>query len=146
MQHRKDPRIRDSRHLVLHADKFSGKNKNRCALWNCSCLVCSGMYNSVRLQFLVAGHTKHIFDRMFGHFKRRFRSINVLTPREMIQCINDRAKRTSSRSRPLFLPPNITNSTSAFELKELLLWESIALQVLWNIFVYCKTGQTGAGV
>ena len=38
---------------------------------------------------MFAGHTKNRFDGAFGFVKRKFRQRDVLTPRKMVDCVND---------------------------------------------------------
>lgn len=94
MMHKQDSRTKDSKHLIISADNCSGQNKNRWMAWYCSWLVSIGLFESVRLKFLVAGHTKNICDGTVGHIKRRFSTSEILNPSEMMACIYKSARNT----------------------------------------------------
>lgn len=54
------------KHLSAHADNCGGQNKNKTMTKFLAFLVETGLYESVELNFMVAGHTKFIVDQNFG--------------------------------------------------------------------------------
>lgn len=88
-------RTKYARHLVVHADNCSGKNKNRFVFWFAAWLVMRKVFSKVEIMFLVAGHTKNVCDGAFGSVKRLFRARNVHSPKEIMQVIEKSARTTS---------------------------------------------------
>ena len=81
--------------LVLHADNCSRQNKNRFVLWYLTWRIIMKMDNSIKLCFLIAGHTKNVCDGSLGHVKRHLKSKNVYNPFEMMDVINNSSKTTA---------------------------------------------------
>lgn len=69
----------------LHCDNCSGQNKNKLLLWYLCWRTLCGPHTSVKLHFLVVGHTKFAPDWCFGLFKQQFR-------RTEVSCLDDIAK------------------------------------------------------
>lgn len=59
--------------LSMHADNFSGQNKNRYVLFYLYCRFLSVSNEQITLRFLASGHTQNRFDGAFGLAKRRLR-------------------------------------------------------------------------
>ena len=70
-------------HLLLHADNCVGQNKNNCLIQYLSYRVLMGQNKTVKLSFMLAGHTKFAPDRHFGLIKKLYRRTRVDT----INCI-----------------------------------------------------------
>lgn len=61
----------------LHADNCAGQNKNNAMIQYLLWRVMTGRHKSVKISFMLAGHTKFAPDWAFGIFKRKFRQIDV---------------------------------------------------------------------
>lgn len=66
--------------LVLHADSFTGQNKNRLVLFYIVWRVTVVYEDEVVLHFLDPGYTKNVGDGSFGHVKRCFRQTYLVIP------------------------------------------------------------------
>ena len=87
----KDPRVAclpHARNLVLHADNCAGQNKNKYVMSYLAWRVMVGLNDSIKLHFMVSGHTKNICDAYFGLFKRKVKRRDVWTPRDMMTVVN----------------------------------------------------------
>lgn len=80
-------------HMHLHADNCAGQNKNSYVMWYMLWRVLTGRHVSIKMSFLLAGHTKFSCDWCFGLFKRNWR-------RTRVDCLDDIARvvETSSSS------------------------------------------------
>ncbi|KAL2104400.1 hypothetical protein ACEWY4_001268 [Coilia grayii] len=81
------------KHMHLHADNCAGQNKNSFVMWYLMWRVLTGRHASIKMSFLLAGHTKFSCDWCFGLFKRNLR-------RNKVDCLDDIANvvKTSSPS------------------------------------------------
>ena len=61
----------------LHADNCSGQNKNNTMVLYLMWRVLTGLHQSIRLHFMITGHTKFSPDTCFGLIKRKFRRTDV---------------------------------------------------------------------
>ena len=77
--------------VLLHADNCSGQNKNTIMFWYLMWRVLIGRHSSIRLSFLIAGHTKFAPDWAFGLAKKRLRVTKV-------DCLDDIALAISTSS------------------------------------------------
>ena len=77
--------------VLLHADNCSGQNKNTIMFWYLMWCVLTGRHSSIRLSFLIAGHTKFAPDWAFGLAKKRLRVTKV-------DCLDDIALAISTSS------------------------------------------------
>lgn len=75
-------------HLQLVADNCGGQNKNRMVLRYCCYLVETKKFKSVRLMFLIAGHTKNPCDRLFNLLKKDYRQKNIFCVEDLITVLN----------------------------------------------------------
>ena len=66
-------------HLLLHADNAVCQNKNNTVLHYLSWRVLKGQNPTIRLKFMIPGHTKFAPDRFFGLIKRLYRRTCVST-------------------------------------------------------------------
>jgi len=73
------------KHLKLTCDNAVGQNKNNITLWFCLYLVICGYYESVELNFMIAGHTKFSPDRNFGMIKKRYRKSTIYSKEEFVR-------------------------------------------------------------
>ncbi|KAK3747158.1 hypothetical protein RRG08_035704 [Elysia crispata] len=73
-------------HVQLHADNCSGQNKNNC-MWR----VLTGRHMSIKLSFLLTGHTKFSCDWLFGLVKRRFKVTKVDCLEDIARVVNESA-------------------------------------------------------
>jgi hypothetical protein len=58
-------------HLIMYADNCSGQNKNRYLMGFLSLLVELGYFKTIRVKFLVVGHTHFNPDRAFGWISKQ---------------------------------------------------------------------------
>jgi hypothetical protein len=65
------------KHLKITCDNAGGQNKNNVTIWFYSYLVICGYYESVELNFMIAGHTKFKCDGSFGLIKKLYRKTSV---------------------------------------------------------------------
>lgn len=77
------------RKIVLHADNCGGQNKNKFMLWFFLWRVTVQLEDEITLNFLVAGHTKNRCDGAFGFVKRRLKTHNVVTSRQMMRVVSE---------------------------------------------------------
>lgn len=68
--------------LLLHADNCSGQNKNSFMIWYLLWRCVTHRHKSIKLFFLITGHTKFSPDAGFGLIKRKYR-------RTKIDCLKD---------------------------------------------------------
>ena len=60
-------------YVHLHADNFSGQNKNNYFLWYLAWRIATELHQSIKYSFLIAGHTKFGPDRCFGILKKSYK-------------------------------------------------------------------------
>lgn len=73
--------------IKMHADNCAGQNKNRFVLFYLCWLTILGLHDAVHLDFMVAGHTKNVVDGAFGHVKRKLKTNDARTAREMMELV-----------------------------------------------------------
>ena len=81
----------------LHCDNCSGQNKNRFVLWYCAWRVSIGLHKTIRLNFLIPGHTKFAPDGCFGLLKQAFRRHAVSSLNEFQSVVNGSACTNSAQ-------------------------------------------------
>ena len=76
------------RSLTLVFDNCGGQNKNhmvlRLPLW----LLDIGLYQEVKVVFLIAGHTKNVCDRLFKDLKKDCHKSDIFTMDSLIKLMN----------------------------------------------------------
>ncbi|XP_041373710.1 LOW QUALITY PROTEIN: uncharacterized protein LOC121386766 [Gigantopelta aegis] len=72
----------------LHADNCAGQNKNSVMMWYLLWRVLTGRHRSVKISFLLTGHTKFSCDWCFGLVKRLFRKTEVNCLAEISEVVN----------------------------------------------------------
>ncbi|EDQ92071.1 uncharacterized protein MONBRDRAFT_22871 [Monosiga brevicollis MX1] len=92
------------RNLELHADNCDGQNKNRWILWYLAWRVATQRNDSIRLHFMVAGHTKNHCDAHFSLIKRAVKSKDIWTPLDV-----EHAVATSTKSSSACVPGNMVD-------------------------------------
>ena len=60
----------------------------RFGLW----LVDMGMFEIVKIMFLIAGHTKNICDRRFKHLKKALHKADIFSMVKLLKLINESDK------------------------------------------------------
>jgi len=71
------------------ADNCWRENKNQFVFAFCSWLVAHGLFQEIRLSFLITGHTHEDIDRYFAKISQRLRQFGARTMNELIQVIQD---------------------------------------------------------
>ena len=66
-------------HLLLHADNAVGQNKNNTVLQYLAWRVLNGRNPTIKISFMIPGHTKFAPDRFFGLVKKLYRRTSVST-------------------------------------------------------------------
>ncbi|CAG8771849.1 12952_t:CDS:1, partial [Ambispora leptoticha] len=79
---------RGEKHLKLTCDNAAGQNKNNSAIQFCQFLVMMGYYESVELNFMIAGHTKFSPDRNFGMIKKKYRKSTIYSKEQFVEVVN----------------------------------------------------------
>jgi len=69
--------LRGKQKLYLVADNCSGQNKNMYVMWYLAWLAATSTFPDIRMQFLIAGHTKNLCDSNFGVLKRSLKGQDV---------------------------------------------------------------------
>src|SRR6185437_4299514 len=75
------------RQLKLTCDNTVGQNKNNATLQLCQFLVMNGYYESVELNFMIAGHTKFKVDSNFGMIKKLFYRSDVYNLEQFMEVV-----------------------------------------------------------
>ncbi|XP_035826079.1 uncharacterized protein LOC106011983 [Aplysia californica] len=103
--------------LHIHADNCSGQNKNSAMMNYLLWRVMTGRHRSIKMSFLITGHTKFSPDWCFGLFKKRLRRTKV----DSMQCIAAvvESSSTSNLAHVIGPDPN-TASVSFFKWTEFL--------------------------
>ena len=80
--------------LTLVFDNCGGQNKNnmmlRLPLW----LIDIGLYQEVKVVFLIAGHTKNVCDRLFKDLKKDCHKADIFSLKELVKLMNNNDKVT----------------------------------------------------
>ncbi|KAK3765711.1 hypothetical protein RRG08_026185 [Elysia crispata] len=95
--------------LHLHADNCAGQKKNNQMLWYLMWRCLMQRNQSIRLSFLVAGHTKFSPDGGFGLIKRKYRLTKVDCLQDIVDVVNSSSamnvgKLVGSENGPTQLP------------------------------------------
>lgn len=75
------------KHLKLTCDNAVGQNKNNVSLWFCLYLIICGYYETIELNFMIAGHTKFKPDGNFGMIKRKYRKSTIYSKEEFVEVV-----------------------------------------------------------
>jgi hypothetical protein len=78
---------RGEEHLKLTCDNAVGQNKNNATIQFCQFLVMVGYYESVELNFMIAGHTKFSSDRNYGMIKKLYRKSTIYCKEDFIKVV-----------------------------------------------------------
>jgi hypothetical protein len=78
---------RGEKHLKLTCDNCAGQNKNNTSLWFCLYLVACGYYETIELNFMIAGHTKFKVDGNFGMIKRLYRKSTIYSIEQFAEAV-----------------------------------------------------------
>jgi hypothetical protein len=73
--------------LYLQLDNTSRENKNQIVFGYLSMLVQLGIFQKVKIDFLLVGHTHDHIDQMFSHFSVTLKRKNVGSLPSLIECI-----------------------------------------------------------
>jgi hypothetical protein len=84
--------------LVSVFDNCSGQNKNGMVLKLVPWLVEMDYFEEVEFMFLIVGHTKNPADRLFNLLKQKYRSMNLFTMEDLINCVNENESVTALQS------------------------------------------------
>ena len=84
--------------LVSVFDNCPGQNKNGMVLKLVAWLVEMDYFEEVEFMFLIVGHTKNPADRLFNLLKQRYRSMNLFTMEDLIECVNGNESVTALQS------------------------------------------------
>lgn len=74
--------------LLLHADNAVGQNKNNAMIHYCVWRVLTSRNQTIKLSFMIAGHTKFSPDRFFGLIKKSYRQTSVSTLYDIEKVVN----------------------------------------------------------
>lgn len=77
------------KHLKLTCDNAVGQNKNNITLWFCLYLVIAGFYETIELNFMIAGHTKFKVDGNFGMIKKRYRKSTLYCKEDFVKVVEE---------------------------------------------------------
>ena len=80
------------RNLFLLSDNEAAQNKNHYTVWYLSWLVAIGLFDTIKLQFPVVGHTKNYCDSCFGLTKKALRGRDVCTVGDAKRIVREYAK------------------------------------------------------
>ena len=81
-------RLGPGKALTMVFDNCGGQNKNRIVLRYALYLVGKRIFKSVKLVFLVCGHTKNVCDCMFKELKQKFHHKNVYTMSQLVTVLD----------------------------------------------------------
>ena len=75
-----------NQHLLLHANNATGQNKNYIVIQYLAWRVLTGRNPTIKISFMIAGHTKFAPDRFFGLIKKKYRytSVSILLDLEQV--------------------------------------------------------------
>ena len=86
--------------LTVIADNCAGQNKNEAVIRFHLWLVEAGVFPTVRVVFLIKGHTKNAADRLFNLLKLDYHNRNIYTMAEMITVLDKNDHVTVSQLGP----------------------------------------------
>ena len=75
----------------LHADNCSGQNKNNTMVQYLMWRVLTGLHHTIKLHFMITGHTKFSPDACFGLVKRKFRQADVSSLDDLARVVEESA-------------------------------------------------------
>jgi len=75
-------------HLQLHADNAAGQNKNNIVIHYLAWRVLTGRNPTIKISFMIAGHTKFAPDRFFGLVKKAYQRTSVSTLLDIEQVVS----------------------------------------------------------
>jgi hypothetical protein len=93
---------RGEKHIVISMDNCGGQNKNNLTLWFCAWLVMTGRYESVRLHFMIAGHTKFMPDGFFGVYKQNYRRSRIMNFEQLTRVLESSTPDTNKNKARTF--------------------------------------------
>ena len=76
-------------HLLLHADNATGQNKNNTVIHYLMWRVLTGRNPTIKISFMISGHTKFAPDRFFGLIKRSYQRTSVSTLLDIEQVVHN---------------------------------------------------------
>ena len=127
----------------LHADNFCGQNKNNTMVQYLMRRVLTGLHQTIKLHFMITGHTKFSPDACFGLIKRKFRKSDV-SSLDDLACV---VKESASWSVPKMVVPSclpeigprssppawmVSSNTITFASSETIQGQSSARRLLWR--------------
>ena len=89
LHHFLESKTNANQHLLLHADNAVGQNKNNAMIHYCAWRVLTGRCQTIKLSFMIAGHTKFSPDRFFGLIKKSYRQTSVSTLCDIEKVVHD---------------------------------------------------------
>ena len=75
----------------LHADNCCGQNKNNTMVQYLMWRVLTGLHQTIKLHFMLTGHTKFSPDACFGLIKRKFRRTEVSSLDDLARVVEESA-------------------------------------------------------
>ena len=100
VHHYLESRTSVGQHLLLHANNAVGQNKNNTVIQYLAWRVLTGCNPTIKLSFMIPGHTKFAPDQFFGLVKKLYRRTSVSS----LHDIEDVGRSLLLRTIPL--PPN----------------------------------------
>ena len=88
LHHYLESKTNSNQDLLLHADNAVGQNKNNAMIQYCAWRVFTGKSQTIKLSFMIAGHTKFSPDRFFGLIKKSYRQTSVSTLYDIEKVVN----------------------------------------------------------
>ena len=88
LHHFLESKTNSNQDLLLHADNAVGQNKNNAMIHYCLWRVLTGRSRTIKLSFMIAGHTKFSPDRFFGLIKKSYRLTSVSTLYDIEKVVN----------------------------------------------------------
>ena len=90
----------------LHADNCCGQNQNNTMVQYLMWRVLTGLHHTIKLHFMITGHTKFSPDACFGLVKRKFRQADVSSLDDLARVVKESAAcNTASWSVPKMAVP-----------------------------------------
>ena len=80
-----------ARSLHAHCDNCCGQNKNKTVMAYFCWRVLAGLEDEIKVSFMVVGHTRCAVDGGFGTAKKKFRSSDCDTPKQLSDLITSSA-------------------------------------------------------
>lgn len=78
-------------HLHLHADNWSGHNKNRFIMFYLRWSVLTGLHKEITIFFLFIEHTKFVPDWCFGLLRQKYKRTKTGTLENIVAVVKDSA-------------------------------------------------------